>query len=185
MFENLKEDARIFRAKHRDHGRLAYLYYPDYRVALIYRAAQWAFLHKMKPVAYLLTMLNDFLNGVWIGPRVSIGKGVTFGHPRGLVINPNTRIGNYCTFLNNVTLGGPRITIGDFVEVGASACIISRPDRPIEIGSHAIIGAGSVVTRSVQPNSIVAGNPARVIKEKDLEQWLADRPFFKDVVASE
>jgi acetyltransferase-like isoleucine patch superfamily enzyme len=43
----------------------------------------------------------------------------------------------------------------------------------ITIGEHALVGAGSVVTRDVPPGCIVAGNPARVIgtvKDRDIEQ---------------
>lgn len=45
--------------------------------------------------------------------------------------------------------------------VGASAIILSG----VEVGENAVIGAGSVVTRSVPPRTLVAGNPARVIRE--------------------
>ena len=39
---------------------------------------------------------------------------------------------------------------------------------PIEIGDNSIIGAGTVVTKNVPPNSIVLGNPARIISSKSL-----------------
>lgn len=68
--------------------------------------------------------LNDFLHGVWIGPRVNAGKGLSLGHPRGIVINPTTTIGNYCTIINQVTLGGPEVTLEDFVEIGAGAKLL-------------------------------------------------------------
>ena len=47
------------------------------------------------------------------------------------------------------------------VSVGSNATIMCG----IEIGENAIIGAGSVVTKNVEPNSILAGNPARIIKK--------------------
>lgn len=53
-----------------------------------------------------------------------------------------------------------RINIGNDVWIGANACILPG----IAIGSGAIIGAGAVVTKSVPPYAIVAGNPARIIK---------------------
>jgi serine O-acetyltransferase len=56
-------------------------------------------------------------------------------------------------------LGVP--TIGDHVYVGANAVVIGT----IHVGDGAVIGAGSVVLRDVPPGSVVAGNPARIIRE--------------------
>jgi acetyltransferase-like isoleucine patch superfamily enzyme len=39
----------------------------------------------------------------------------------------------------------------------------------IEIGEHAIVGAGSVVTRDVPPGTVVAGNPARVLRKVQVQ----------------
>jgi acetyltransferase-like isoleucine patch superfamily enzyme len=44
--------------------------------------------------------------------------------------------------------------------IGSGATILAN----VTIGENAIVGAGSVVTRDVPPNSIVAGNPARVMR---------------------
>lgn len=54
---------------------------------------------------------------------------------------------------------GP-LKIGDHVFVGAGAIIT----RPVTIGEHAIVAAGAVVTKDVPAYSIVAGNPAKVIR---------------------
>jgi acetyltransferase-like isoleucine patch superfamily enzyme len=53
-----------------------------------------------------------------------------------------------------------KVTIGDGAFIGASSIILPG----IKIGSNSIIGAGSVVTKDVPENSIVAGNPAKLIK---------------------
>jgi maltose O-acetyltransferase len=51
------------------------------------------------------------------------------------------------------------IKIGDNCFIGDSTIILPK----VEIGSNSIIGSGSIVTKYVPPNSVVAGNPARVI----------------------
>ena len=65
---------------------------------------------------------------------------------------------------NNVTIGnirkGERPTIGNNVTVNANAVVIGA----ISIGDNAIIGAGSVVTKNVPADSVVVGNPARIIR---------------------
>ena len=48
-----------------------------------------------------------------------------------------------------------RKTVEDFASVGATATML--PD--IKIGKNSIVGAGSVVTKNVKPNTVVVGNP--------------------------
>lgn len=54
------------------------------------------------------------------------------------------------------------VTIGNCVWIGAGAIILPG----VTIGDGAVIGAGSVVTKDVPPNTVVAGNPARILEKK-------------------
>jgi len=62
-----------------------------------------------------------------------------------------------------------RTVVADDVWIGGNSVII----QGLKIGTHSIIASGSVVTRDVPPYSVVAGNPARVIKQYNFEthQW--------------
>jgi serine O-acetyltransferase len=163
----VKEDTKVFCLVHPQRGLFKYFYYPDFRVVLIFRLSQLFYSCRMvRPFSYLMTMLNDVLNGVWIGPRVSAGPGLSLAHPRGLVVNPDTIIGKNCSILQRVTIGGPQVVIGDFVSVGAGASIISnvRGRAYLTVGSHVIIGAGAVVVQDVPDCSVVVGVPAKVVK---------------------
>lgn len=171
------EDIKVFRLTHPQSGVFKYFYYPDFRAVFIFRASQlfikW---HLTKPLAYILTMLNDLITGVWIGPRVVAGPGLSLGHPRGLVVNPDTRIGRYCSILQRVTIGGPNVVIGDYVSINAGAAIISnvRGRRRLTIGNNVIIGAGAVVVHDVPDCSVVVGVPGRVVKTiMPEENWVA------------
>lgn len=163
----LEQDIQAFRLVHPADGIFKYLYYPDFRAVVLFRISQLLYRHRIsRPLAYLVTMLNDLVTGVWIGPRVEAGPGLFLGHPRGLVVNPDTRIGSYCAIMQRVTLGGPNVTIGDCVEINAGAQIVSnvRGSGMLTIGDNVIIGAGAVVVKDVPSESVVVGVPGRVVK---------------------
>jgi serine acetyltransferase len=99
-----------------------------------------------------------------VGPRLRIFHGFC------LVIHPNTRIGSDVTLRHGVTLGNKGNLTGapvleDGVEIGAHAQIIGQ----ITIGHKAVVGAGAVVTKNVPTGAIVAGNPARIIKQRMID----------------
>jgi len=164
----LKEDVRVFRLVHSKRGLLKYLYFPDFRAVVLFRLSQLFFQYRLlRPLAYACTVLNDLLTGVWIGPNVQAGPGLFLGHPRGLVVNPTAIIGSYCSIMQRVTIGGPNVVIGNYVEINAGAQIISNVKgmARLTVGDNVTIGAGSVVVKDIPANSVVVGVPARVVKE--------------------
>lgn len=68
---------------------------------------------------------------------------------------------NQC--VNIVWKGDKRAIIGDNVAVRAGAIIIGG----VNIGNNVTVGAGAVVTKDVPSNSVVVGNPAKVIKQQN------------------
>jgi UDP-2-acetamido-3-amino-2,3-dideoxy-glucuronate N-acetyltransferase len=121
-----------------------------------------------------------------IGTFVEIQKGVKVGSRckisshsflcEGVTIEDEVFVGHNVTFINDrfpraTTQGGGLQTEQDWecvptlikkgASIGSSATLLCG----ITIGEYAIVGAGSVVTKNVPPHSIVAGNPARVIKK--------------------
>ena len=85
-------------------------------------------------------------DNVWIAPNVGI---YAAGHP----LDVEDRIGGE-------EYAFP-VTIGDNVWIGGSVTIIGG----VTIGKNAVVAAGSVVIRDVPPDTLVAGNPARVIRK--------------------
>lgn len=96
------------------------------------------------------TLLDGRVHRIEIGSNVSIGPEasiLTLGH------DPQS-----AEFADR---GGP-VRIGDRVWIGYRALILPG----LTVGEGAVVAAGSVVTRDVEPYTIVAGNPARKIKER-------------------
>ena len=83
-------------------------------------------------------------NGVFIGPKVNL---ITINHDA----DPENRSATY----------GRPIVIEDKVWIGINSTILPG----VRIGYGAIVGANSVVTKDVPPMTIVAGNPARIVKK--------------------
>lgn len=120
-----------------------------------------------------------------IGTFVEIQKGARIGKNckisshtficEGVTIEDNVFIGHNVTFINDLY---PRATAADgqlqtedhwmciptYVKKGASIGSSATIMCGVTIGEGALVGAGSVVTKDVPPNTIVAGNPAKVIR---------------------
>lgn len=97
-------------------------------------------------------------NNVRISSHSFICSKVTIGN--------NVFIGHGVTFIND--LFPPRAEkfwdetiIEDGVSIGSNATIL-----PVKIGKNSVVGAGAVVTKNVPANSIVVGNPAKILKKK-------------------
>lgn len=76
------------------------------------------------------------------------------------------------------------ITVEDNVWIGGSATILGG----VTIGKNAIVGAGAVVTKDVEPNTIVVGNPARVLRKitaEDSKKFQEELVKQKDINKSE
>jgi len=115
--------------------------------------------------------------GISIGDNVWISKNVALYAYNGITIGNNVIIAKDVSlissdhqYLSNIKINkqkmqtGKPIIIGDDVWIGEKAIIL----KSVNIGNGCVIGAGSVVTKSIPPFSIVAGNPARIIKVRKL-----------------
>ncbi len=124
--------------------------------------------------------LNNGVGDIYIGENTRIGIGCT-------LIGP-VSIGNHIRLAQNITVSGLNhnyqdvhrtiheqgvstalVNIEDDVWIGANSVITAG----VTIGTHSVVAAGSVVTKSVPPYSVWGGNPARPIKQYNFEsgEW--------------
>lgn len=118
---------------------------------------------------YLQSLVSRVLQ-VDIHPAAKIGRGIMIDHATGIVIGETAVVGDNCSLLHRVTLGGSgneqgdrHPKIGSGVMIGAGATILGN----ISVGDCARIAAGSVVLKDVPPRRTVAGVPSRDIGAND------------------
>jgi acetyltransferase-like isoleucine patch superfamily enzyme len=119
--------------------------------------------------------LNPFGGSIRIAPRVWLGPYVViYGHG-GVEIGEQTLVSMHCTILSS-NHGVPPLgkliretadellptKIGRDVWIGANAVILGG----VTIGEGAVVAAGAVVNRDVEPGAVVAGVPARKIRKR-------------------
>ena len=124
-------------------------------------------------LSILLNWINRFFFSVWIPASCKLGKNFQLGYGGlGVVIHSDTVMGDNCLVAQGVTIGRnlgdkkvPRF--GDDCYVGAGSKVFGE----ITIGNNVIIGANSVVNKSIPDNCTVVGNPMRIIKTDRKETW--------------
>jgi putative colanic acid biosynthesis acetyltransferase WcaB len=119
------------------------------------------------PIRLIYKLFIQWILGIDIPDSTKIGANFNLFHGIGVVINASTIVGDnvtirQCTTIGNARPSGGSPIIGDNVEIGSNVVIIGE----IRVGKNSTIGAGSVLTTDIPDNSVVVGNPARVIKIK-------------------
>lgn len=109
---------------------------------------------------------------LWSGARLTIGDRVLIAHNTSIFdcdthpLNPRERHRQYVEIIarghpTEIDLGEDPVAIEDDVWIGCNAVVL----KGVTIGRAAVVGAGSVVMDDVPPYVLVAGNPARLVRE--------------------
>ena len=136
-----------------------------------YKISNFIWSIKLFIVARAISYIGRILTGIEIHPAAKIGSYFFIDHGMGVVIGETAEIGNNVTIYHGVTLGGVspsedsvsqkdkkrHPTLKDNVVIGSGAQILG----PITIGENSKVGSNSVVSKDVEDNKSVVGNPAR------------------------
>jgi len=137
----------------------------------IYKLSNFFWSIKLTLFARILSYIGRLVTGIEIHPAAEIGSRLFIDHGMGVVIGETASIGNDVTIYHGVTLGGVspsedsasqvnkkrHPTLKDKVIIGSGAQILG----PITIGQNSKVGSNSVVSKNIEANKSVIGNPAR------------------------
>ncbi|MCI2425698.1 serine O-acetyltransferase [Candidatus Acetothermia bacterium] len=188
MFKTLREDIQTIFAK--DPAARSWLEvilcYPGLQALWWHRVAHFLWRHRLYLLARLLSHISRFFTGIEIHPGAKIGRRFFIDHGMGVVIGETAEIGDDVLLYQGVVLGGTTLekkkrhpTLGSNVVVGSAAILLG----PITIGDRALIGANSVVVKSVPPGATVVGVPGRVVGDKKEEIEKLEHGKLPDPVA--
>jgi serine O-acetyltransferase len=142
------------------------LYFKGFHALATHRFAHELWRQGRRDFAFYLQSQSSRIFAVDIHPAARIGRGLMLDHATGIVVGETASVGDNCSFLHAVTLGGsgkqtgdrhPKIGAG--VLIGAGAKVLGN----VHVGNYSRIAAGSVVLQDVPPQRTVAGVPARVV----------------------
>lgn len=149
----------------------SYIKNSGFRFTYILRKCQY-YKNKNKLIYIFFKFLKrkyKFKYGYEIPDEVIIGKGVHIYHLGHIIINPSAEIGDYFTVNDSVTIGQtyrgskkgvPKL--GDKVWVGSNAVIVGN----VTIGDNVLIAPNAYINFDVPNDSIVIGNPAKIIHDE-------------------
>ena len=97
---------------------------------------------------------NTIIGPVTIGSHVNLAQGIT-------VTALNHNFEDSDKLFDEQGVSTTPVTIGDDIWIGANAVVLPG----VTIGAHSVVAAGAVVTKDIPPHSLVAGVPAKIIKQ--------------------
>ncbi len=140
------------------------LFYKGFQGLATYRAANCLWNDDRHTMALFFQNRASEVFGVDIHPAADIKGGVMIDHATGVVIGETSKIDKNVSIYQGVTLGGKGFEVGDRhpkIESGVSIFASSTILGNITIGKNAKVAAGSLVLKDVNPDTTVAGIPAK------------------------
>ncbi|ADO82181.1 Serine acetyltransferase [Ilyobacter polytropus DSM 2926] len=136
---------------------------------------------KIKILPGIIKRLIRIIYSCEISGQTKIGKGFILMHKGiGVVINKDSKIGDYVTIAQGCTIGGksgenpPQLLNNVFIGPGAKVL------GNVKVGPNSIVGSNAVVVKDVPPFTIVGGIPAKKIGEINCENYEQYKDYFSN-----
>lgn len=133
----------------------------------LYKLSNWFFNKNYTKLSNKIDTINKIVNKCVLHGETKIGENFNLGYGGiGVVIHKRTKIGRNCSVSQNVTIGRKKgksdgvPEIGNNVYIGANSVVFGN----VVVGDNSIIGPCTLINKSIPPNSVVAGNPFKIIK---------------------
>ncbi len=117
------------------------------------------------PIIIQYKLIVDIFFGVELPCNITVGWGMRISHAKCITIHPSSQIGGNVHLRHGVTIGNKRTgvneapVIGDNVEIGCFSTLLGS----IRVGNNSVIGAHTLLLKTVPDDSIVTGLPGKVV----------------------
>ena len=143
-----------------------FLYFKGFHALQAHRVAHNLWMRDKHLLAHYLQSQVSQVFQIDIHPNATMGSGIMLDHGSGIVIGSTASVGNNCSILHHVTLGGSgkngvvrHPQVQDGVLLGAGATVLG----PVTLGEGSQVGAGTLVISDLPPHCVAVGVPARII----------------------
>lgn len=176
MLQSVKEDIYRYECDRCTNllVRIKYALVPGTRTMWLLRHYQAASSRFTRMLWEMLCYLDKYSTGVQIPPQTKIGRGCRIAHFGNIIINPNAVIGKNFNIAPGCLIGNSWVkgvhgapTIGDNCWMSANSVVVGK----IKVGNNVLIGPGALVNFNVPDNSIVIGNPGKIIQRDSSPTW--------------
>mmetsp|Transcript_5134 Transcript_5134/g.6981 ORF Transcript_5134/g.6981 Transcript_5134/m.6981 type:complete len:456 (+) Transcript_5134:188-1555(+) len=145
-----------------------FLYFKGFHALQTHRVSNYLWKNGRRVLAHYLQSQMSQVYQIDIHPNASLGRGIMLDHGTGIVIGETAVVGDDCSILHHVTLGGSgkknvdrHPKVGKGVLIGAGASVLGN----VRIGDGVQIGAGTLVINDLPDHSVAVGVPAKIIGE--------------------
>ena len=143
-----------------------------------------------KRIAHILILILRYIFAfeAYVSEKTEVGEDVIFKHNGlGCVLHPSAIIKKNCWIYQNVTIGASTRykngkldntdapIIGENTVIYAGASIVG----PIKVGRNCVIGTNCVITKNIEDNMLVYGNPAIIKERKEGIEYITPKNFGK------
>jgi serine O-acetyltransferase len=169
LIDDLREKRALYSEYRSRPSRIAVVLADGTAANALYRLMRWLVGLRLTPLAFLVHLLNKWMNGCVIGLGADFDSGLVLIHPVGIIINSRVRGGRNIRVESGVVIGenrGECPRLADNIFIGSGAKIIGA----VTVGSNSRIGANAVVLHDVAAGTTVVGIPAKPLHPRLSEQ---------------